>query len=1115
MKTFFTILTAILFTVSTWAQCNVVGTATASSVLCTGDCNGTITYLYQNTNMQSPGAPYVVTLSNQTTGQVISLTTYMQEFQTIPFTGLCAGNYQVVIQGQGCSFTTFAIITQPSPITAYVNTVDPSPGFSNGSATIIATGGTGALTYSLTGVTFQSSNVFSGLAAGTYTAYVNDANNCIEQVSFTVINPAACNLVVTANGGSTLCNGSCNAVIQYAYSDENNNGPFVIELQNMNGQIYQTNTNASSAASGSFYNVCAGVYSIEVTNAQGCSGSYICTVAQPTQLLVSNVVTTNATTSSANGSATITATGGTAPYTYSLNGITYQSGNTFTGLAGGVHIGYVMDQNGCVSIYTFIVQVTNACAVVMTSQSSNVSCAGSCSGSILYTYTMAIAPVTIVVESNGNTIQSITSQFPQNNGTFTNLCAGSYTVTITDAAGCTYVNNVQIGQTTQLLVTATGTSPTFGNNNGSINIIATGGTAPYQYALNAPTGWQSSNVFTGLAPGVYIAYVQDANGCINIYTIQLTQVSGCSLAITGNGNSNSCTYSYDGSVNYVFTSSSSGLPFTINLLSNGIVLNSATSSLGAGSGIFSNLAEGIYTLQITASNGCVSTQQVYVDAPNPIYVSNAIVSNATAGNSDGLAEIILTGGTAPYQFSIDNGATWGTSNILTGLPAGVYITLIQDANGCSTVFCFVVNENPGCTIVTTMSSSQAISCYGNCTGVLNYAYTASGNNGTYLITLTSNGTVVNTSTSNLSSFTGSFTGLCAGIYNLTVTNANGCSSNVSTVTITQPSQINISVGVTGATIGNNNGVVVINATGGTGQYTYGLNPSAMQNSNIFTGIAAGTYIAYVQDANGCQSIFTFIVNTQTSCNLVLTAVQTNSNMCSGSCNASMAYTYADQTMNAPYIITLANTNGVVLTQQLTSASGSGSFTNVCAGTYTVTVQNTNGCSSIYTLIINTPTYMSINATQVNPTLGNSDGSITMIVNGGTPAYEYSIDNQTTWQTGSTFNNLANGVHIIYVRDQNGCMQIFCVLLGSPTASVLELEENITLYPNPTNGLIFVDSEIIESAQIYNSNGQAIQSETIIAVNGIAIDLGKVSTGIYLLEMRLANGKIIRTQVVKE
>ncbi len=1113
MKTIYLFLTSILFTVSTWAQCNVVGTAMGSSILCNGDCNGTITYVYQN--MGAPGAPYIVTLSNQTTGQVISTTTYIQENQTIPYTGLCAGNYQVFIQGQGCSFLSFATITQPVPLTVYVNTVDPTPGSSNGSATIIATGGTGTLTYSLTGVTFQSSNVFSGLAAGTYTAYVNDANNCIEQVTFTLTDPATCNIVVTAFGGGTPCNGSCSAVIQYAYNDISNNGPYVIELQNMSGQVFQTATNASAGGGGSFNNVCSGSYIIEVTDANGCSGSYNYTVTQPAQLLITNVVTTNATTGNNNGTATITASGGTAPYTYSLDGITYQSSNVFTGLAGGVHIAYVMDQNGCVSIYTFVIQVTTACTVVMTSNATNVLCAGSCSGSIIYTYTMAVAPVTIVVESNGNTIQSTTNQFSAGNGTFPNLCPGIYSVTITDAAGCTYVNNVQVGQPAQLLVTATGTSPTFGNNNGSINITATGGTAPYQYALNTPAGWQSSNVFTGLASGVYIAYVQDANGCISLYTVQLTQISGCSLAINAFGVPNTCSNSNDGAVNYAFTSSGVGLPFTIDLLSNGIVVQSVTSAVGAGNGVFSNVSEGVYTIQITATNGCVYTQQVYVDAPNPISVSNIIVDNTAAGMSNGSAEIILTGGTAPYQFSIDNGVTWGTSNILTGLDAGVYITQIEDANGCTTLVCFVVNEDPGCTIVSTLFLGQPISCFGACNGTLNYAYNAIGNNPPYVVTLTNNGVVAGMYTSTTNAFNGSFPNVCAGNYNLTVTDGNGCTSNVSTYTVTEPAQIVIAVDVTDASTGNNNGVAVINATGGTGQYSYGLNPSNMQSSNVFTGLAAGVYIAYVQDANGCQSIYTFLVNTQTNCNLVLTAFQTNSNMCSGSCNASISYAYTDQTMNAPYIITLGNTNGVVQTQQLTSVSGSGSFTNVCAGTYTITVQSANGCSSIYTVIINSPTYLSINATQVNPTLGNSDGSITMIVNGGTPAYEYSIDNQTTWQAGSTFNNLPNGVYIIYVRDQNGCMQIFCILLGSPTAAIIELEENISVYPNPTNGMIFLNSEKIQSAQIYNLNGQAIQIETINAVNGIAIDLGNVSTGMYMLEMHLTNGKIIRTQVLKE
>ncbi len=1114
MKTLFSILTSLIFTVSTWAQCNVIATAMGGSVLCNGDCNGTITYVYQNTNMPSPGAPYIVILSNQTTGQVISTTTYMQEIQTIPFTGLCAGAYQIVVQGQGCTFVSYAIVSQPTAITAYINTVDPSPGSSNGSATVIATGGTGALTYSLNGTTYQGSNVFSGLTAGTYVAYVKDANGCVEQVSFTLTNPATCNIVVTAFGSSTLCYGSCDAVIQYAYSN-GNNSPYLIELQNLNGQVYQTATNASSAGSGAFSNVCPGVYVIEVTNSQGCSGSYIYTVTQTAQLIVSNVVTTNATTGNNNGTASIIASGGTAPYTYSLDGITYQSSNVFTGLAGGVHIGYVMDQNGCVSIYTFIIQVTSACTVVMTSQASNVLCAFSCSGSIIYTYTMAVAPVTIVVESNGNTIQSTTNQFSAGNGTFSNLCAGSYSVTITDAAGCSYINNVQVGQPAQLMVTAAGTSPTFGNNNGSIAITATGGTSPYQYALNAPTGWQTSNTFTGLAAGVYIAYVQDANGCINLYTVQLTQIAGCAIAITGAGSPNTCAYSNDGTVNYTFTSSGIGLPYTISLLSNGTAVQTTTSAVGAGSGIFSNLSAGIYTLQIAATNGCVYTQPVYVGAPNPITVSNIIIDNTSAGMSNGSAEIILSGGTAPYQFSIDNGLTWGTSNILTGLAAGVYITQIEDANGCSTLVCFVVNEDPGCSIVSTMSLSQPITCFGNCNGVLNYSYTALGNNGPYTIALTNNGAIVNTSTSNLSSLTGSFPNLCAGNYNLTVTDANGCTSNVSTVTITEPAQIVISVDITDATIGNNNGVAVINATGGTGQYSYGLSPSTMQSSNVFSGLTAGVHIAWVQDANGCQSIFTFMVNTQTSCNLVLTAFQTNSNMCGGSCNGSISYAYTDQTTNAPYSINLNNANGVVQSQQLTSSNGTGSFGNVCAGLYTITVQSANGCSSIYTVQIVEPTYLSINASQVNPTAGNSDGSITMIVTGGTPAYEYSIDNQTTWQAGSTFNNLPNGVYIIYVRDQNGCMQIYCVLLGSPTATVIELEENISVYPNPTNGLVFLNSVNIESTKVYTLNGQVLSLESIKAVNGSVIDLGNIADGLYILEVKMVNGKVNRTHIVKE
>jgi hypothetical protein len=175
MKTFFSILISLIFTVSTWSQCYVVGNAMGSSVLCNVNCNGTINYVYQNTNMSSPGAPYIVILSNQTTGQVISTTTYIQEIQTIPFTGLYAGAYQIVVQAQSCSFVSYAIVSQPTAINAYVNTVDPSPGSSNGSASIIVSGGVSPFSFSLNGGAVQGSNLFTGLDAGTYIANVQDA----------------------------------------------------------------------------------------------------------------------------------------------------------------------------------------------------------------------------------------------------------------------------------------------------------------------------------------------------------------------------------------------------------------------------------------------------------------------------------------------------------------------------------------------------------------------------------------------------------------------------------------------------------------------------------------------------------------------------------------------------------------------------------------------------------------------------------------------------------------------------------------------------------------------------------------------------------------------------
>lgn len=1115
MKLLLKVLFFLSFSTSVWSQCNVVATAMANNVQCYGDCNGSITYVYQNTG--APGAPYIVSLMNQTTGQTLSVTTYIQEFQTIPYPNLCAGVYQIAIQGQGCSFTTYATIGQPTQITAYVNPSNPSPGQNNGSATIIASGGSGAFTYSLNGTTYQSSNIFSGLAAGTYTAYAQDANGCIEQVQFTLTSPTQCNIVVTAYGSGVICNGACNAVVQYAYNSAGNNGPYTIELQNMNGQVLQAATNASASASGAFQNVCAGSYIVLVTDANGCSGFYTYTVSQPSQLLVTNVSTTNAAYGTNNGSATITASGGTPGYTYSLNGTTYQGSNTFTGLSAGVYIAYVKDQNGCISIYTFVIQETTACSVIMTSQATPVNCYGTCTGSITYVYTMAlVAPVTVVLQNNGSTIQSTTGQFTAGNGTFNNLCAGNYSVTITDGAGCTYVNNVQVTQPQlPLTITAQSSPTTAGNSNGSIVVTASGGTAPYQYSINGSTTWQSSNTFTGLGVGVYIIYVQDVNGCIAIYCVQLTTTTGCDFYMGGFDTPTSCSGSSDGSIMYNYNDPMNSGPYVIELIQNGITLQTTTSNNNGGTGTYSNLPAGIYTVQITNAAGCIDTYEFFVDSPNPLLISNVIVTNATSGMSNGSAEVIVTGGTAPYQYSLNNGTTWSSSNLLTGLAAGVQILHVEDANGCTTIYCFVVNEDPACgTLVITANVAQPISCYGSCDGAIAWMYTSSGSAPPYVVTLTNNTTTISSTSYTFGTYQDIITGLCAGSYSVSVTDGNGCSASYN-ITLVQPQPLTVTVNSTSATTGSSNGSAIIYANGGSGQYSYSLNGTTWQSSNIFQGLTAGVHIAYVQDENGCMQIYTFVIGTQSNCNLVITANQTSGNQCGGSCTADIIFTYSSNGGTGPYTVTLSDQSGNTQTQTFIPGSASGSFNDLCNGVYIITVQDANGCSAIYTIQIAGPANMNLTSNTSQPTQGNTDGSIELVVSGGTSPYQYSIDNQLNWVSTNLFSNLGAGVYIVAAKDANVCTQVATVKLGQSTASIVELDQNVTVYPNPTKGIVFIESYDLRSIKVMNMNGQILQVSVNEVQNGSVIDLEGFSSGMYLLEVEMMNESIQRVNIVKE
>lgn len=177
------------------------------------------------------------------------------------------------------------------------------------------------------------------------------------------------------------------------------------------------------------------------------------------------------------------------------------------------------------------------------------------------------------------------------------------------------------------------------------------------------------------------------------------------------------------------------------------------------------------------------------------------------------------------------------------------------------------------------------------------------------------------------------------------------------------------------------------------------------------------------------------------------------------------------------------------------------------------VQGSDGCSGIYTVQVSVPDYMSIDVNATDPTPGLSDGAFTLDVSGGTPSYEYSIDDQVTWVSTNTFSNLGAGVYLAYTKDANSCVQVTSVKLGQSTADVIELESDLSVYPNPSNGKVIVEGIALESVVVSNLNGQVLDVPMISLTNGWLADLTEMSSGIYVLTIKL-NSTVRKVKVLK-
>ncbi len=484
------------------------------------------------------------------------------------------------------------------------------------------------------------------------------------------------NVIVSVSASATTnvtCNGGSDGVITVS-SATGGSSPYTYSK---NGSTYQVSTEFGSLTAGTY-----SIYAKDVNNEVGVLTGV--TVTQPTIISFSISGTNPTCSEDSDGSLTISSvSGGVAPYTYSINGVNYQTGTTFSNLSSGTYTGYTKDSRGCVRTNTTGLSKAQVAATV---SQVNVDCYGNSTGSIT---------VSNGSGGNGGTYQAKIGSGSYQNlpATFGSLSATSYTITVKDGGTCTRTYPVTITQPASPLVALGNTNfpPTcYGGSDGSVSFYGSGGTSPYTYSIDG-VNYQSSGTFTGLTSGSYTGYTKDANQCVATIARNINRTEIATSISTTNV---SCNGGSNGIINVTSASSSWGGTVQVKLGVGGTYYNAPKE--------FTTLTAGDYTVYAKDSQDCIKTIPITLTQPTIQTATTIIVSQPTCagGDTDGVITVESTGGVWPktYKLYADTSApyntcdtliqTWtnitsgGSSFNVTGLTSNGYCLEVTDANGC-------------------------------------------------------------------------------------------------------------------------------------------------------------------------------------------------------------------------------------------------------------------------------------------------------------------------------------------------------------------------------------------------------------------------------------------------
>jgi gliding motility-associated-like protein len=615
------------------------------------------------------------------------------------------------------------------------------------------------------------------------------------------------------------------------------------------------------------------------------------------------------------------------------------------------------------------------------------------------------------------------------------LCAGTYNLTVTDAMGCTGNTSVIVISPPAIVIDAvsyTDTLDCFGDTTGVISVQASGGTGSLTFTLlpgDIPSEAIDSGYFTNLAAGTYTVHIEDINGCYIdtiLFIRQRPQLLLLSAEVT---DSVFCSGDTNGRI--VATASGGTLPYTYIL---------EPVSVSNSTGIFNNLGPGSYMVRLTDANNCdtINSDTLILGVPVPLVIDTVIVTPVTCHGSNGELTVVILGGRAPYDVSL-NGIVEATgvqdTSYLFPSP-GSYDISVTDALGCSFDWPTTINlVDPPVLVIDSIRITPVTTCYTDPTGEI-YAY-ASGGTGTIEYSIDG----VNYQTSNL------FTGLMGGPRTLFIRDANMCSLTIDT-TIASPPLLQGNPVVTDVE-GNNLGSIHLYPTGGTpytvGEgYRYSIDGGPLDTIPLFDSLEAGTYHVHVEDSLGCPWDSDITIH---EVNLDITVIAIDAD-CYGEPSGTIRVFMNNGT--TPFTIYL---NGEIAYANVTDYFSQ--IGSVEPGIYTVYVVDNSGRYNDSTVTVSSPPPLVIHRQHGNISCNEynldgthpSDGYISYTTEGGAGSFTYTWGD--TGNPDSTRQNLPVGRYYVTIADANSCSLADTTdLVPLDTLAAL-----IKIYPEDPNGYI--------------------------------------------------------------